>query len=57
MFETVRISKMDIISVRQSYEIERPSILYLQGSLDEKGEFLLKVGGKVQWVASGEWMV
>lgn len=45
------------ISVEQGYEIARPSKLYLKGKLDEQGTYLLKVGGKVQWVANGEWAV
>lgn len=45
------------ISVEQGYEIARPSKLYLKGKLDEQGTYLLKVGGKVQWVAKGEWKV
>ncbi|MCU0392604.1 MAG: PhzF family phenazine biosynthesis protein [Thermoflexibacter sp.] len=45
------------ISVEQGYEIHRPSRLYLHGNLNEQGEYLLKVGGKVQWVASGEWVI
>jgi trans-2,3-dihydro-3-hydroxyanthranilate isomerase len=45
------------ISVEQGYEIARPSKLYLKGKLDEKDAYLLKVGGKIQWVANGAWTV
>ena len=45
------------ISVEQGYEIPRPSILYHDGQKISDTEFSIKIGGKVQWVAKGEWIV
>lgn len=50
-------SKKVTLSVEQGYEIERPSIIYLNGELKEDGTFFLQIGGKVQHVAKGEWLV
>ncbi len=45
------------ISVEQGYEIPRPSILYHDGQKISETDLSIKIGGKVQWVAKGEWMV
>ncbi|SUV09208.1 MULTISPECIES: PhzF family phenazine biosynthesis protein [Priestia] len=44
------------ICVEQGYEIGRPSLLYVKASYD--GEiFHIKVGGKVEMIARGEWIL
>jgi trans-2,3-dihydro-3-hydroxyanthranilate isomerase len=40
------------VRVEQGYEIDRPSLLYLQAARD-KDEMRVDVGGKVQMVARG----
>ena len=45
------------ISVEQGYEIPRPSILYHDGHKISETEFSIRIGGKVQMVSKGEWMV
>ena len=45
------------ISVEQGYEIPHPSILYHDGHKISETNLSVKIGGKVQWVAKGEWMV
>jgi trans-2,3-dihydro-3-hydroxyanthranilate isomerase len=52
-FDTKKIN----IKVEQGYEIYRPSLIYLEGELKENQVFELKVGGKVQKVAKGEWII
>ena len=39
----------------QGVEIGRPSLLYLQGKMQD-GSFLIRVGGKVKTIARGELM-
>jgi len=43
------------ICVEQGYEINRPSRLYLK-SFKKNGEYSIEVGGKVQLIATGEWI-
>ncbi|MEZ0609241.1 PhzF family phenazine biosynthesis protein [Fibrella sp. WM1] len=43
------------VRVEQGYEIGRPSLLELAGSITESGTYDLQVGGQVQYVAAGEW--
>lgn len=50
-------SKKVTLRVEQGYEIARPSLIYLNGELKEDGTFFLQVGGKVQKVAKGEWII
>lgn len=50
-------SKKISLKVEQGYEIQRPSLIYLEGELNENQVFALKVGGKVQKIAKGEWIV
>ena len=45
------------ISVEQGYEIPRPSILYHDGRKISETEFSIRIGGKVQAVSKGEWIV
>jgi len=45
------------IRVGQGYEIQRPSQLYLDAAKTEAGNFEINVGGKVNLVASGEWLL
>ena len=45
------------ISVEQVYEIPRPSILYHDGQKISETNLSVKIGGKVQWVSKGMWMV
>ncbi|MCU0469738.1 MAG: PhzF family phenazine biosynthesis protein [Arcicella sp.] len=45
------------ISVEQGYEIPRPSILYHDGKKISEIEFSIRIGGKVQWVSKGEWIL
>ncbi len=52
-FQTSKVN----IRVEQGYEINRPSLIYLNGEISENKDFFLQVGGKVQKVASGEWIV
>ncbi|HYH02069.1 MAG TPA: PhzF family phenazine biosynthesis protein, partial [Bacillota bacterium] len=42
------------LQVEQGYEVGRPALLYLQAqSVDN--QVAVRVGGRVQWVARGEW--
>ncbi|TAH19966.1 MAG: PhzF family phenazine biosynthesis protein [Cytophagales bacterium] len=50
-------SKKVNLRVEQGYEIARPSLIYLNGELKDDGTFYLQVGGKVQKVAKGEWIL
>lgn len=45
------------ISVEQGYEIPRPSILYHDGYKISENEFSIRIGGKVQAVSRGEWIL
>ena len=45
------------ISVEQGYEIPRPSILYHDGYKISETEFSIRIGGKVQRVSKGEWIL
>ena len=45
------------ISVEQGYEIPRPSILYHDGKKISETEFSIRIGGKVQAVSRGEWIL
>jgi trans-2,3-dihydro-3-hydroxyanthranilate isomerase len=45
------------ISVEQGYEIPRPSILYHDGHKISETEFSIRIGGKVQTVSKGEWIL
>lgn len=42
-------------SVEQGYEMNRPSLIKIKGELDESQKYRLKVGGKVKFVAKGQW--
>lgn len=44
------------VIVEQGYEMDRKSILYLDGTVNEK-EYILKVGGQVVPVSEGLWSV
>jgi len=44
------------VSVGQRCEIDRPSQLYLQSDISNE-DFSIRVGGKFQVVAEGEWKV
>ncbi|MNY12463.1 Trans-2,3-dihydro-3-hydroxyanthranilate isomerase [compost metagenome] len=44
------------IRVEQGYEIERPSLLFLEAS-DDNGIINVHVGGKVVKIAQGEWYI
>ncbi len=44
------------IRVEQGYEIGRPSLLFLKAS-EENGEIKVYVGGKVEKIAQGEWLL
>jgi trans-2,3-dihydro-3-hydroxyanthranilate isomerase len=44
------------VRVEQGFEISRPSILELEGKIIAEDEYLVRVGGKVQKIASGDWM-
>jgi trans-2,3-dihydro-3-hydroxyanthranilate isomerase len=43
--------------VEQGYEMKRPSLINIRGELNEEGKYKLQVGGKVQLVAKGKWLV
>ena len=45
------------ISVEQGYEIPRPSILYHDGYKISETEFSIRIGGKVQAVSKGKWIL
>ena len=45
------------ISVEQGYEIPRPSILYHDGHKISETEFSIRIGGKVQAVSTGKWIL
>ena len=42
--------------MEQGFEMDRPSHLKLKGRFDGK-QFEIKVGGKTQLIAAGEWYV
>ncbi len=52
-FETSDIN----IKVGQGYEVQRPSQLYLRASKDVLGKFDVNVGGRVNLVAKGQWLL
>lgn len=43
------------VKLEQGYEKHRPSLLELDGFLGPTGDYTLRVGGPVQFVARGEW--
>jgi trans-2,3-dihydro-3-hydroxyanthranilate isomerase len=43
--------------VEQGYEMNRPSLINIRGELSKEGNYKLQVGGKVQLVAKGKWLV
>lgn len=43
--------------VEQGYEMERPSLIKIKGTVNEKQDFSLKVGGKTKLIAQGKWFV
>ncbi len=43
------------LQVEQGYEVGRPSLLELDGTLTNEGTYSLNIGGQVQYVARGEW--
>ncbi|MGF7215195.1 trans-2,3-dihydro-3-hydroxyanthranilate isomerase [Spirosoma lacussanchae] len=45
------------LRLEQGYEAGRPSLLELNGSLTSEGLFDLQIGGRVQYVAAGTWVV
>ncbi len=45
------------VTYRRGYEINRPSLLLLQGQRRADGRFEIRVGGRVQWGGSGVWHV
>ncbi len=45
------------LRVEQGYEIKRPSLIKIRGKKLSETEFDIFVGGKVQMVANGEWIV
>ncbi len=45
------------LKVEQGYQIQRVSAIYLKGQVLDEANFLIQVGGKVQMVASGVWIV
>jgi trans-2,3-dihydro-3-hydroxyanthranilate isomerase len=45
------------VRLEQGYEAGRPSLIELDGSIDEQGQYHLRIGGQVHFVAKGEWMV
>ena len=49
-------SEIDV-RVGQGYEVQRPSQLYLRASKDREGKFDINVGGRVNLVASGQWLL
>ncbi|MBI0581298.1 PhzF family phenazine biosynthesis protein [Neobacillus cucumis] len=44
------------LRVEQGYEMNRPSLLFLKAS-DAEGEISVSVGGRVEKIAQGEWLV
>ena len=44
------------VHVEQGYEIDRPSRLYLKAKERSSGDILVKVGGKVQLIAKGQFV-
>ncbi|MED3863417.1 PhzF family phenazine biosynthesis protein [Priestia megaterium] len=44
------------IRVEQGYEIERPSLLHVKASYDGEA-FHIRIGGKVEMIARGEWIL
>ena len=44
------------ITIEQGYAIKRPSLIRLKGNWGNH-QYSLKVGGKVNWVAGGKWLV
>lgn len=49
-------SELDL-KVEQGYEIKRPSLLNIRGKKLSESEYDIFVGGKVQMIAKGEWLV
>ena len=45
------------VQVEQGYEMNRPSLIKLEGSVAMSHEYQLNIGGQVQFVAKGEWMI
>jgi trans-2,3-dihydro-3-hydroxyanthranilate isomerase len=45
------------VRVEQGYEVGRPSLLELDGTVTDAGAYSLQVGGQVQYVARGEWQL
>ena len=45
------------INVEQGYEIPRKSILYHDGHKISDTQLSVRIGGKVQWVSKGEWIL
>lgn len=43
--------------VEQGYEMGRPSLIKIKGTVNEKQDFSLKVGGKTKLIAQGKWFV
>ncbi len=44
------------LRLEQGYECNRPSLIELDGAIHPTGEFVLRIGGRVQFVAQGEWV-
>lgn len=43
--------------VEQGYEMGRQSLIQIKGTVNEKQDFSLKVGGKTKLIAQGKWFV
>jgi trans-2,3-dihydro-3-hydroxyanthranilate isomerase len=45
------------LKVEQGYEIQRKSLIYLDGQLIDNQHFKLRIGGKVKAISQGEWII
>lgn len=43
------------LRVEQGYEVGRPSLLELDGTVTNEGTYSLNIGGQVQYIAGGTW--
>lgn len=49
------VQRPDVVRIERGYERNRPSLLELDGPVRSDGPYYLRIGGQVQFVATGEW--
>lgn len=45
------------VRLEQGYEVGRPSLIELDGRVNNRQQYTLRIGGQVHFVAKGEWVV